>query len=52
MSFYVVKEKIQDWTITLEHISTEKMIVDLLTKGLPPNMFREHLVDMSLRENL
>jgi hypothetical protein len=50
--FYVVKEKIQDQTISLEHISTKKMIVDPFTKGLPPSVFREHLADMSLRESL
>jgi hypothetical protein len=50
--FYVVKEKIQDQTISLEHISTEKMITDPLMKGLPPSVFREHLADMRLRESL
>jgi hypothetical protein len=50
--FYVVKEKIQNQTISLEHISTKKMIVDLLTKGLPPSVFREHLPGMGLRESL
>jgi hypothetical protein len=50
--FYIVKEKIQDQTISLEHISTKKMITDPLTKGLPPSVFREHLADMGLRENL
>jgi hypothetical protein len=50
--FYVVKEKIQDKTISLEHISTKKMIVDPLMKGLPPNVFREDIVDMGLRESL
>jgi hypothetical protein len=50
--FYVVKEKIQDQTINLEHISTKKMIVDPLTKGLPPSVFREHLAGMGLRESL
>jgi dihydroorotase len=50
--FYVVKEKIQDQTIILEHISTKKMILDLLIKGLPPSVFREHLADMGLRESL
>jgi hypothetical protein len=50
--FHVVKEKIQDQTISLEHISTKKMIVDLLTKGLPPHVFREHLASMDLRESL
>jgi hypothetical protein len=50
--FYVVKEKIQDQTISLEHISTKKMIADLLTKGLQPSVFREHLAGMGLRESL
>jgi hypothetical protein len=50
--FYVVKEKIQNQTISLEHISTKKMIVDLLTKGIPPSVFREHLAGMGLREIL
>jgi hypothetical protein len=50
--FYVVKEKIQDQTISLEHISTKKIIVDPLAKGLPPSVLREHLVGMGLRESL
>ena len=35
IKFYVVKEKIQNHTITLKHISTKKMFVDPLTKDLP-----------------
>jgi hypothetical protein len=50
--FYVVKEKIQNQTISLEHIGTKKMIADPLTKGLPPSVFREHLAGMGLRESL
>jgi hypothetical protein len=50
--FYVVKEKIQDQTISLEHISTKKMSVDPVTNGLPPSVFREHLAGMGLRESL
>jgi hypothetical protein len=50
--FYVVKEKIQYQTISLEHISTKKIIADPLTKGLPPSVFREHLAGMGLRESL
>jgi hypothetical protein len=47
-----VKEKIQNQTISLEHIGTKKMIVDPLMKDLPPSMFREHLVGMGLRKSL
>jgi hypothetical protein len=50
--FYVVKEKIQDQTISLEHISTKKLIADPFTKGLSPSVFREHLAGMGLREIL
>jgi hypothetical protein len=50
--FYVVKEKIQDQIISLEHISTKKMIVDPLTNDLPPSVFREHLAGMGLMESL
>jgi hypothetical protein len=50
--FYVVKEKIQDQTISLKYISIKKMIVDSLTKGLPPNVYREHLAGMGLRKSL
>jgi hypothetical protein len=28
------------------------MLADPLTKGLPPNVFKEHLADMGLRESL
>jgi hypothetical protein len=38
IKFYVVKEKIQDQTISLKHISTKKMIVDPLTKGLDKSL--------------
>jgi hypothetical protein len=52
IKFYVVKEKIHDQNISLEHISTKKMITDPLTKGLPPSVFKEHLAGMGLRESL
>ena len=49
---YIVKENILDHTIEVEHIRTYQMLVDLLTKGLPPNMFSKHAADMGLREYL
>jgi hypothetical protein len=52
IKFYVVKEIIQDQIISLEHMSTNKMIMDPLMKGLVLSMFREHLTGMSLRESL
>ena len=52
IKYYVVKDKVRDHIINLEHISTEKMLADPLTKGLPPNVFREHVAGMGLRESL
>ena len=52
INYYVVKDKVWDHIISLEHISTEKMLVDPLTKGLPPNVLRKHLAGMGLRESL
>jgi hypothetical protein len=52
IKYYVVKDRVQDQMISLEHISTEKMLADPLTKGLPPNVFREHVAGMGLRESL
>jgi hypothetical protein len=52
IKYYVVKDKVRDHIINLEHISTDIMLVDPLTKGLPPNVFREHVADMGLRESL
>ena len=52
IKYYVVKDKVRDQMISLEHISTKKMLADPLTKGLPPNVFREHIASMGLRESL
>jgi hypothetical protein len=52
IKYYVVKEKIQDHTFSLEHISTKRMFMNTFTKGLPPNVFKEHVVGMGLREKL
>ena len=50
--YYVVKDKVRNHIISLEHIRTEKILADPFTKGLPPSVFREHLAGMDLRENL
>jgi hypothetical protein len=33
IKFYVVKDKVRDHSISLEHISTKKMLADPFTKG-------------------
>jgi hypothetical protein len=47
IKLYVVKERVQN------HIeSIEQVLADLFTKGIPPSAFREHTIDMGLRESL
>ena len=52
IKFYVVKEQIHDHIISLEYMNTNKMSADPLTKGLPPNVFKEHLAGRGVRESL
>jgi hypothetical protein len=52
IKYYVVKKKIQDHTNSLEHIRIKQMLADPFTKGLPPNVFKEHVADMGLRESI
>jgi hypothetical protein len=52
VKFYALKDRVRDQTISLKHISTKEMLADLLTKGLPPSVFREHITGMGLRESL
>jgi hypothetical protein len=47
-----VRERVHDHTINLEHIGTEEMLADPLTKDLPPNIFEGHVDDMGLLESL
>ena len=50
IKYFVVKDKVRNHTISLEHI--RKMLADPLKKGLPPNLFMEHVARMGLREAL
>ncbi|GJZ24326.1 retrovirus-related pol polyprotein from transposon TNT 1-94 [Tanacetum coccineum] len=43
IKFFIVKEEIQKQRVYLEHISTDLMIADPLTKGLPPKEFTQHV---------
>jgi hypothetical protein len=47
-----VKDRVQDRTIELEHINSKEMLVDLLIKGLPPNIFHELIAGMGLLDSL
>lgn len=48
IKFLVVKERVQSGQISIEHIGTNSMIADPLTKGLPPKVFHEHTAQMGV----
>jgi len=52
IKYFVVKDRTQDQTVDMVHISTTMMLADPLTKGLPPKIFNEHVVGMGLMESL
>jgi hypothetical protein len=39
LRYLIVRERVHDRTINLEHIGTKEMLADPLTKGLPPHIF-------------
>ena len=46
--YFVVKVKVQKQRASIEHISTNLMITDPLTKGLPPKAFIGHVERMDI----
>ena len=49
--FYVLNKKEEGW-IEVLYMSTHGMIADLLTKGLPSNVFKRHVSKMGVLESL
>jgi hypothetical protein len=52
IKYFVMKDIIQDQIVEIEYISTKQILADPLTKGLPPNIFRDHEAGMGLLESL
>ena len=48
IKYLVVKERVQNGQLSIEHISTNSMVADPLTKGVPASVFREHIAYMGL----
>lgn len=48
IKFLVVKERVQSRLVSIDHISTNLMIADPLTKGLPPKAFHGHVAHMGV----
>ncbi|GMH08443.1 hypothetical protein Nepgr_010283 [Nepenthes gracilis] len=48
IQFLAIKKRIKGKEITIEHIGTELMIADPLTKGMPPLRFKDLVIEMGL----
>jgi len=47
LKYFVVKEEVQKQRVSIEHISTNLLIVNPLTKGLSPKTFIKHVENMN-----
>jgi len=52
IKYLVIRERVKDKKVIIEHISTELMTVDPLTKGMPPFKFKDHVERMELGSTL
>ena len=48
IKYFAVKEEVQKQRVSIEHVSTNLMAADPLTKGLPPKIFYEHVERMGI----
>ena len=48
IKYLAVRERVKERKVVIEHISTNMMIADPLTKGMPPKNFKDHVVRMGL----
>ncbi|RVW60687.1 Retrovirus-related Pol polyprotein from transposon TNT 1-94 [Vitis vinifera] len=48
IKYLTIRERVKEKKVVIEHISTELMIADPLTKGMPPLKFKDHVMNMGL----
>ena len=48
IKYLAIRECVKEEKVVIKHISTEFMIVDPLTKGMPPKYFKDNVVQMGL----
>ena len=48
LKYFAVKKEVQKQRVCIEHIRTDLMIADPLTKRLQPKTFKEHVHRMGL----
>ena len=48
IQYLAIREHVKENKVVIEHISTELMIANPLTKGMPPFKFKDHVMNMGL----
>ena len=48
IKYLAIRERVKKKKVVIEHINTELMLVDSLTKDLPPSRFKDHVGRMGL----
>ena len=48
IKYLAIREHVKEEKVVIEHISTESMIANPLTEGMPPKYFKDHVVQMGL----
>ena len=52
IKYLAVRECVKDKKVVVEHVSIELMLVDPLTKGMPPFKFKDHVERIGLGPTL
>ena len=48
IKYLAIRECVKEKKVVIEYINTELILVDSLTKGMPPKYFKDHVVQMGL----
>ncbi|KAL0313499.1 UNVERIFIED_CONTAM: Retrovirus-related Pol polyprotein from transposon TNT 1-94 [Sesamum radiatum] len=48
IKYLAIRERVKKWKVVIEHISTELMLADPLTKGMPLKNFKDHVARMGI----
>ena len=48
IKYLTIRECVKEKKVVIKHVSTKLMLADLLTKGLPPLRFKDHVRRMGL----
>lgn len=52
IKYLMVRDYVKKQDVSFEHVSTTLMIVDPMTKGLPANIFKDHVTHMGLSSSI